>query len=239
MLMLKNCSTFNFMFQHLVNLFFPKSCAACTSFLLADEIVICTGCRHKLPLTHHHLMEDNEVMKKFYGRIPLEFGAALFYFHKKGMVQEMIHKLKYQGQEEIGEMIGVWFSEELKNNNIIKTADYIIPVPLHKKRLRERGYNQVAKFGNELSKNLNIPYHDKILIRKTYSKTQTKKNLLGRIDINENTFDVTFDDSHNGKHFLLVDDVITTGSTLESCSRALLKIPNAKISIVCMAMSHS
>ncbi|WNM19559.1 ComF family protein [Flavobacterium capsici] len=227
------------MITHLINLFFPKSCAACTSFLLADEIVICTSCRHKLPVTNHHLTKDNEVIKKFYGRIPLEFGSALFYFHKRGMVQEMIHRLKYKSLEDVGEMIGNWYAEEMKNIEIITSADFIIPVPLHKKRLRERGYNQVEKFGKAISEKFNIPYNDTILVRKVYAKTQTKKNLLGRNDISVSTFDVVFDASLDGKHFILVDDVITSGATLELCSRALLKIPNVKISIVCMAMSHS
>ena len=226
------------MFQNLINLFFPKSCAACTSFLLAEEIVVCTGCRHILPLTNHHLLPDNETIKMFYGRIPIAFGASLFYFHKKGMVQEMIHKLKYKGHEEIGEMIGNWYAEELKTVEQLKLADYIIPVPLHKKRLRKRGYNQVTAFGKALSFNLNIPYNEGVLFRKVFAKTQSQKNFSGRLDITETTFDVVFDESLHGKHFVLIDDVITTGATLESCSRALLKIPNAKVSIVCMAMSH-
>jgi ComF family protein len=226
------------MINHLINLFFPKSCAGCHAFLLTDELVICTQCRHEIPLTNHHKIEQNEVVQKFYGRIPLEFGASLFYFHKKGIVQEMMHKLKYKGQEEVGETIGNWYAEELKNLEQIKTIDYIIPVPLHKKRLRERGYNQVAGFGKAMSKNLNIPYEDQLLQRKLYTKTQTKKDLLGRIEVIDKVFDVAFSEYHHGKHFLLIDDVITTGSTLEACSRALLKIPDAKISIVCMAMSH-
>lgn len=226
------------MIQHVINLFFPKACAACASFLLAEEMVVCTSCRHKLPLTNHHLMEENEVVKKFYGRISLKFGAALFYFHKKGMVQELIHKLKYKGHEEIGEMIGNWYAEELKVIEILKTADFIIPVPLHKKRLKQRGFNQVTKFGKALSDNLNIPYNDTVLIRKVYTKTQSSKNLLDRNEIVNETFDVLFDESFHGKHFIIVDDVITTGATLESCGNALLKIPDAKISIVCMAMSH-
>lgn len=226
------------MIASLLNLFFPKACAACASFLLTQEIVICTGCRHKLPVTNHHLTRENEMVTKFYGRIPLEFGASLFYFHKKGMVQELIHKLKYKGQEDIGKMIGGWYAEELKTVAILKSADFIIPVPLHKKRLRVRGYNQVTKFGEALSANLNIPYNDRILVRKVHAKTQSRKNFSGRIDITETTFDVHFDASFHGKHFILIDDVITSGATLELCSRALLKIPNAKISIVCMAMSH-
>jgi len=227
------------MFESLINLFFPKSCAGCHSFLLKEELVICTACRHEIPQTNHHKTLNNETMQKFYGKIPLEFAASLLYFHKKGIVQEMIHKLKYKGHEEIGETLGYWYAEELKNTVQIKNIDYIIPVPLHPKKLRERGYNQVTKFGKSLSNELQIPLNDSVLVRNVYSKTQTRKNLLGRTDVIENIFDVVFSEVHHNKHFLLIDDVITTGSTLEACSRALLKIPDAKISIVCMAMSHN
>jgi len=227
------------MLHHLVNLFFPKSCVGCQSLLLIDEIVICTSCRHEIPLTNHHKMENNEVVQKFYGRIPLEFGAAMFYFHKKGIVQEMMHHLKYKGHQEISEMVGYWYAHELHDVAVLKDVDYIIPVPLHKKRLRERGYNQVEGFGKALAEKLHIPYNDTLLLRKIYTKTQTKKNLIGRTEVVDSVFDVSFSETYHGKHFLLIDDVITTGSTLEACSRALLKIPDAKISIVCMAMSHS
>ena len=226
------------MFKGLLNLFFPKSCAGCHSFLLSDEIVICTSCRHEIPLTNHHKTINNETFQKFYGKLPVEFASSLFYFHKKGIVQEMIHKLKYKGHEEIGETIGNWYAEDLKLLEHFATIDLIIPVPLHKKKFRERGYNQVTKFGEALSKGLEIPYNDAILVRNVYSKTQTRKNLLGRTAVIENIFDVTFSETHHNKHFLLIDDVITTGSTLEACGRALLKIPGAKISIVSMAMTH-
>lgn len=227
------------MLQHLINLFYPKSCAGCASFLLTNEWIICTSCRHKIPLTNHHLLDENEVVKKFYGRVSLEFGGALFYFHKQGIAQELIHKLKYKGQEEIGEAIGSWYAEELKSIESIKTVDFIIPVPLHEKRLRQRGYNQVAKFGLALAAELAIPYNDTILFRKTHATSQTRKNLLDRTEVINETFDVLFDEQHHGKHFMVIDDVITTGATLEACCNAILKIPNAKISIVCMAMSHS
>lgn len=226
------------MFENLLNLFFPKSCAGCHSFLLSDEIVICTACRHEIPLTHHHTISNNEAVQKFYGKIPIEFASSLLYFHKKGIVQEMIHKLKYKGHEEIGETLGNWYAEDLKSLHHFASIDMVIPVPLHKKRLRERGYNQVTEFGKSLSKGLEIPYNDAILVRNIYSKTQTLKNLLGRTTIVENVFDVSFSETHHNKHFLLIDDVITTGSTLEACGRALLKIPGAKISIVSMAMTH-
>jgi ComF family protein len=226
------------MFTSLINLFYPNICAGCESFLLQDEKVLCTRCRHEIPLTHHILNPNNEAFSKFYGKVPVEFAAAFLYFHKKGRVQELIHKLKYKGHEEIGMALGYWFAEELKQFEPIKDVSCIIPVPLHPKKLRERGYNQVTSFGKALSENLNIPFEENVLIRNLYTKTQTKKNLLGRTELAKNLFDITDDISLNGNHIILVDDVITTGSTLEKCCNALLKIPNVKVSVLCMAMTH-
>lgn len=226
------------MFKSLLNLFFPKSCAGCNSFLLSTEYVICTECRHEIPITNHHKIKNNEAFSKFYGRIPIEFASAFFYFHKKGIVQEMIHKLKYKGHQEIGSAIGYWYAEELKNCTEISDVDFLIPVPLHEKRLKERGYNQVTTFGESLSESLSIKYDDSILVRNVYSKTQTTKSILGRSTVVDSIFGVKFDENQHNKYFLLIDDVITTGSTLEACSRELLKIPGAKISIVCMAMTQ-
>ena len=145
-----------------------------------NETVICTSCRHELPLKNHHSETENEIIKKFYGRIPIEFGAAMFYFHKKGIVQQLIHNLKYQNHQEIGTMLGKWYGEELKFLEIVKNTDFIIPVPLHKKRLKKRGYNQVEKFGLALSSLLKVPYNNSILYRNIYSDTQTQKSFFGR-----------------------------------------------------------
>lgn len=227
------------MLKHLLNLFFPPVCSGCNSFLLTNEKVICTLCRHNIPLTNHHLNPENEAFKKFYGRIPLEYASAFLYFHKKGIVQEIIHKLKYKGHQEIGSVLGDWYAEDLKEKTTVKTADIIIPVPLHKKKLRERGYNQVTTFGLALSKELGIPYNDSLLFRTTYSKTQSQKSLLDRSEGINAVFNISFNEKDHNKHYLLVDDVITTGATLEACSRALLKIPGARVSIVCMAMAQS
>ena len=227
------------MFESIINLFFPKVCSGCNSFLLSNENVICTVCRYDIPLTNHHLNPENDAFKKFYGRIPVIHASALFYFHKKGIVQELIHNSKYKGHEEIGTILGEWYAEDLRNIDLLKSVDEIIPVPLHRKKLKERGYNQVTAFGKALSTNLNIGYNDSILIRNVYSKTQSKKTLLGRTEGIETIFDVSFTEKNHNKHFLLIDDVITTGATLEACSRALLKIPGAKISIICMAMAQS
>ena len=227
------------MLKHLINLFFPRICAGCTTILLTNESIICTSCRHNLPLANHHLAHENEAYKKFYGRIPVEHASAFLYFHKKGIVQELIHKLKYKGHEEIGTLLGHWYAQDLKEVFGDQKPDVIIPVPLHHRKQKERGYNQVTTFGLALSEELEINYNSRLLSRTMYTKTQSKKSLLGRAEGIETLFDVSFTHDDHGKHFLLIDDVITTGSTLEACSRALLKIPNAKISIVCMAMAQS
>lgn len=191
-----------------------------------------------MPLTQYHLDNNNEAVKKFYGKVPIEYVSALLYFNKEGIVQELIHNLKYKGQEEIGTLLGNWYVNDLNNLNLKIPFDVIIPVPLHERKLKERGYNQVATFGQALAEGLKIPYDDGVLYRKIYSKTQSKKNLSGRSENIRNMFDAIVSEENHNKHFVIVDDVLTTGATLESCSRALLKIPGAKISIICMAMAH-
>ncbi|WP_255462937.1 ComF family protein [Flavobacterium sp. LPB0248] len=226
------------MINYLINLFFPKVCSGCQSLLLQNETVFCTSCRHEMPLTQYHLDSKNEAVKKFYGKIDIQFASAFLYFNKKGMVQELIHNLKYKGHQEIGTVLGNWYAEDLKELQFEIPFDAVIPVPLHKRKFKERGYNQVTTFGRAIADGFQIPFNEKLLFRKIYSKTQSKKNLLGRSENIENIFDVEFDESDHHKHFLIVDDVFTTGATIEACSRALLKIPGAKISMICMAMAH-
>lgn len=230
---------FLFVFKAIIDLFFPKVCAGCHSLLLTNETVLCTVCRHEIPLTQYHLDTNNEAVKKFYGKIDIEHASAFLYYNKKGIVQELIHNLKYKGHQQIGTVLGEWYVEDLKKVIPETSFDAIIPVPLHPKKFRERGYNQVSTFGKALSKGLNIPYEDAVLYRKKYSKTQSKKDLLGRSENIENLFDVIDSENNNNKHFLLIDDVLTTGATLEACCRALLKIPGIKISIACMAIANS
>ena len=163
----------------------------------------------------------------------------MLYFHHKGIVRNLIHNLKYKNHQEIGSLLGKWYSKDLKTVSQIKTVSEIIPVPLHKKRLEERGYNQVTTFCEALSKELEIPYNPNLLYRSRYSKTQTKKDKENRKDIANSLFDVNFNEADHNKHFLLVDDVMTSGATLEACAKALLKIPNCKISIVTIAYTLS
>ncbi|OXA94891.1 ComF family protein [Flavobacterium hercynium] len=227
------------MFKSIIDLFFPKVCAGCHSLLLTNETVLCTVCRHEIPLTQYHLDANNEAVKKFYGKIDIEHASAFLYYNKKGIVQELIHNLKYKGHQQIGTVLGEWYVEDLKNILLKTPFDAVIPVPLHPKKYKKRGYNQVTTFGKALSRGLDIPYQDTVLYRKKHSKTQSQKSLLGRSENIEDIFDVIDSEKSQNKHFLLIDDVLTTGATLEACCRALLKIPGIKISIACMAIAHS
>ena len=226
------------MLKSILHLFFPEVCLTCKNPLLSNEVCVCTNCRHQLPLTRHTEITDNEVLRKFYGRLPLEHASAHLYFYKKGMVQELIHHLKYKNKQQVGVFLGDWYGEELQKIHSQLKFDAIIPVPLHKKRMKERGYNQLTTFGQALSKSLQIPFYENVLHRKTYALTQTKKSFLERTEAKKTIFEVEFNENHHNKHFLLIDDVITTGATLERCGKEILSIPGARLSIVCMAYTH-
>ncbi len=225
------------MIRALLNLLFPPVCTGCDRLLYEGEHVICLACRHELPMTLQHLVPRNEAMSKLYGRLDVQHVSAMCYFHKKGIVQQLIHNLKYRGQEAVGEVLGQWYAEDL-NRSQLEKVDVVVPVPLHPRRLRQRGYNQVDKFAGALAAGLSAQYNPRILARKRYAKTQTRKNMLSRATSSA-TFIAHLDNAPANAHFLLVDDVITTGSTLEACGKALLEIPGARVSIACIAMSHS
>lgn len=221
--------------RDLLNVFYPEVCVCCSSYLATHEELVCIDCRHDLPLTNFSFEKDNAVEKTFYGRIPIERGTALLYFFKKGNVQRLIHSLKYKNEQQIGIFLGDWLGSILNESGNYASVDYIIPVPLHKKKMKSRGYNQVTTFGKSLSKQLNIPYKENILLRVSATKTQTKKI---RFDRWRNVQQLFYVENHNtleNKHVLLIDDIITTGATLEACYKAFEKSKNLKISIACMA----
>lgn len=194
---------------------------------------------HHLPLTHHHNLKEHEMHRAFYGIVPFEFGASLLYFRKKGIAQQLMHNLKYKNQQEIGTFLGNIFSKNVLDLPVFNSIDVIIPVPLHKKRLHERGYNQVTTFCEALEKNLAIPIIDSVLVKSINLKSQIQKSKENRLETNKNVFSIENAHKIEGKHVLLVDDIFTTGATIEACAKEILKIKNTRISIVTMAYTQS
>ncbi|NAS31204.1 ComF family protein [Flavobacteriaceae bacterium R38] len=228
------------MLNDIESLFFPNLCLGCNSLLLRNEKSICTNCRHELPLTNYHRIKENPVKKIFYGRVPVENATAFFHFEKKSIVQQLIHHLKYKGQEQIGAYIGQWMADELKECNDYQNIDIVIPVPLHIKKLHKRGYNQVSLFAKNIAEGIHATYNDTILVKSSNTQTQTFKNRVTRWQ-NDNSVFVLHNTSNvnlNNKHILLVDDVITTGATLEACAKVFQSIENVKISVVTMAVTY-
>ncbi len=226
------------MLRDLVYLFFPKYCAACDSTLYKNERILCTSCRHELPLGNFHNVNAKKIEKVFYGRINIENATSLFMFQKDGLVQNLIHNLKYRGREEIGQELGIWLSKKINQNPDYQIVDAIVPVPLHPKRMRERGYNQVEKFGIEIAKNLNANYVDSVLKKISYNNKQSKRGKLNRWKNTAETFGIQNESLLENKHVLLVDDIITTGATIEACVLVLQSIPGIKISIASMAITE-
>lgn len=225
------------MFKALVNIFFPKVCLTCQFQLIDNEKYLCTSCRHKLPLTNYHLNNDDFISKLFYGRAKIESGTALLRFEKKGITQQLIHQLKYREQQQVGTFLGLWLGTELSNCEAYSKVDIVIPVPLHKKKLRSRGFNQVTKFGQEIATALQANYVDDVLIKVTNTSSQVTKNRFSRWTGKNDTFALSNKQKIAGKHILLVDDIITTGATLEACMIELNKAENIKISIATMAIA--
>lgn len=223
--------------KNIFDLFFPLTCLSCKEILSTTEKVLCVNCRHDLPLTNFSFEKNNLVEKSFYGKYPIINGTALFYFYKQGTVQNLIHNLKYKNQQQVGTFAGYWLAQEIIDSKRFKNIDYIIPVPLHKNKFAKRGYNQVTTFGQSLSKKLNIPFKEDILVRVSYTKTQTKKIRLDRWNNVQELFFVPNPSVTNFKHILLIDDVITTGATLEACCNAFKKSTDIKISIACIAFT--
>jgi len=221
-----------------VSLLFPELCAACGESLMASEHLLCTGCLYTLPLTNFHLQPGNIVAQQFWGKIKLEGAYALYYFTKGGKVQNLMHAFKYKGVKQIGNLLGEIAGAQLVKNDIFKTVDLVIPVPLHKKRMRQRGYNQSACFAEGVAQKLNAEVELNNLVRPTATETQTHKSRFDRFNNMQEVFSIIHPERLVNKHVLLVDDVITTGSTLEACGAQLLKIEGLKLSIATIAYAE-
>jgi ComF family protein len=211
-------------------------CFGCNTPLHKGERLLCTLCRNQLPLTEYNFIDENPVDRIFYGRVAIKKANSFLFFTKNGIVKSLIHYLKYKNQEEIGVFLGDWFGELLKDEQSLSQIDYVIPVPLHRKKLKKRGYNQVAKFGQRLAYHLGASYNDTLLLKTANTRTQTKKGRLGRWQNDKPLFEMTDPTFLKNKRILLVDDIITTGATLESCANALKKTEGIVIYIATMAV---
>lgn len=223
------------MLNDFLSLIFPNVCYACGKSLFKSEDCICIYCYYHLPKTNFHLDPDNPVMKLFWGRINVHSASSLYLFNKGGKVQRLIHQLKYRGKREIGVSLGKYYGRELKTAPLFSSVTMVIPVPLHKSKLQKRGYNQSETFAQGLAESFNVENCNDVLIRTHVSQTQTKKSRYGRWKNVEDIFRVTAPEKLENQHILLVDDVVTTGSTLEACANRILEIPNTKVSVATIA----
>ena len=199
----------------LYSLFFPDYCMGCGEPLTKGEEILCTFCLFHLPRTYFHQDPGNPAARVFWGRVRLEMAASFVFFHKGGNVQEMLHQLKYQGKKEIGHFLGELYAYELGDAVQFRDVEVIIPVPLHPKKLRKRGYNQSQCFAEGLSKVWKVPVETDCLYRKLHTATQTRKSRYERWENVEDIFGIRNEDKISGKHILLVDDVNDTGDTLK------------------------
>ncbi len=226
------------LFADFISLIFPEYCLGCHAPLMKGETTICTRCRVDLPKTDFHKDPDNLMHQKFWGLIEIEYAFAFLKFIKGGIVQKLLHQLKYYGQEDIGELLGKLYGITLKKEGFAKKFDVILPVPLHSNRLKQRGYNQCDAIARGIAEGLEIEMNTKILERIIANISQTKtQNLHERRENVKGIFAITQPELLQNKRVLLVDDVITTGSTLEACAVPIFEANCKSLSIATIAIT--
>jgi len=221
----------------LVCIFYPHVCAACGSVLYFNEKVLCLKCYADLPRTGFHAHADNEVARLFWGRIPVRNATSFIIFNKESRYRKILHELKYKGQELVGTEMGRLFGLELRGTPFA-AADIIHPVPLHPYKLRKRGYNQSTLIAGGMADILHIPMATDLVMRVAVTGSQTRKSRYERWENVRNTFRIPFPEALRNRHILLVDDVITTGATIEACAEALLAVPGVTVSIASLAYTR-
>lgn len=221
-----------------IAILYPQSCLACEQPLVKGEDLVCSECIYQLPLTNYHLIKDNPTEQLYHGRIDLVFASSHFGFDKGGILQSLLHHLKYKDCPEVGILLGTHLGHGLQNSPYLPKVDYIIPVPIHKKRMRERGYNQSDAICEGIASILKAPLLNNNLQRINYTISQTKLNKENRWSNVANNFKVMKPELLENKHVLLVDDILTTGATLESCYQALSEVQDIRISIATLARAQ-
>lgn len=218
-----------------ISLIFPRLCYGCGNHLMRNENLICTECYVVIPRTGYHNESENPVAQLFWGRCRIEKAAAFSYYNKGSRVRRLIHNLKYKGIKEIGVELGRIYGLTLKSSGFTDDIDLLIPVPLHPSKKRIRGFNQSELISEGIAETTGIQVDISSLVRSEISETQTKRSRYERWTNVEGIFCVSDAESLKGKHILLVDDVITTGSTIESCTNELIKVEGVKVSVVALA----
>jgi ComF family protein len=221
--------------EDFLHLFFPHNCLGCGTDILNNEDVLCAHCITQLPETGFLPKPGNPVEKIFYGRIPVEQAGSAYYFNKDSLLQHLIIQLKYRGNREAGIYLGRLLGNHLLVAQRFNDIDLIIPLPLNEKKLFQRGYNQASLIAKGITEVWKKPVNEDAVKRMLFTETQTHKDRVTRWQTMEGVFNVANESELKDKHVLLVDDVITTGATLESCSSAILQISGTKISIATLA----
>lgn len=220
--------------RNLFDLVFPNQCVVCGENLQPDEQVLCMKCLYRIPRTNYHLKNNNPLEKRFWGKADVERATAFYFFSKGSPYRHLLHLLKYNKRTDVGSALGRYAAVDLLESEAFREFDYIVPVPLHPNKLKKRGYNQSECIANGLSEVLRVPVDTQTLIRVIENPTQTKKSVYERWENTNGIFDITSPERFEGKRILLVDDVLTTGSTLIACVQALKK-SNCRVSVFTLA----
>jgi len=218
-----------------ISLIYPSYCLACSNSLVKGEEIVCTGCLLDTPKTNFHKVDKNPLLERLLLRMPISHAFAYYHFKKGSKVQKLLHSLKYHNHPEIGVKLGKVMAQELIKEGFENAFDVIVPVPLHPSRKRTRGYNQSEEFAKGLSEILKIPYTENFVKRKVKTQTQTRKTKLSRWQNVSEVFEMRQHEEVRGKRVLLVDDVVTTGATLEACANPLQEAGCSELSVACIA----
>jgi ComF family protein len=232
-------SWFSLLGDGLLHIAFPHVCEGCGTDILDKNHMLCLQCSSNLPLTSFHLHAGNPIEKAFWGRMAVTHATAQYYFTKESLMQRLMHQVKYRGNKELGIYLGRMMGHQLVSSNRFGYVDGLVPLPLHPTKERKRGFNQATLLCEGIAEVLGKPVWKDIMIRTSSTESQTKKNRVERWQNMEGRFELAKPALIEGKHVLLVDDVITTGATLEACGQELLKADNIKLSIATLCFSST